>query len=90
MVLDTRTAEGWVWGRATVDFGDGGFEIIFFGDISPADVPGGSVAEGRYFGRGFGSYEEYRIRFRSHEIVDTGSAMWEGFLVSPHRAGRSH
>jgi hypothetical protein len=83
VVVDTRTFEGWVWGRGTVDYGDGGFSMIFAGDISPAAVPGGYVAESRFVGHGFGSYKGYQLRVTSREIVAEGSATFEGVLFKP-------
>ena len=81
--FDTRTLEGRVWGDGTIDHGDGGFSMTFAGDISPADVPGGYVAESRFVGHGFGSYEGYQLRFGSREIVAEGSATFEGVLFKP-------
>lgn len=81
--VDTRTLEGRVWGGGTIDYGDGGFSMTFSGDISPAAVPGGYVAESRLVGHGFGSYEGYQLRATSREIVAEGSATFEGVLVTP-------
>jgi hypothetical protein len=81
--FDTRTLEGRVWGGGTIDYGDGGFSMTFSGDISPAAVPGGYVAESRFVGHGFGSYEGYQLRVGSREIVAQGSATFEGVLFTP-------
>jgi hypothetical protein len=81
--IDTTTFHGRVWGEATLDYGDGGFETTFSGDISTADVPGGVLGELKVVGRGYGSFEGMQLRATVNEVVLTGSATFEGTLFAP-------
>lgn len=81
--LDTRTASGRVWGEGVLDFGDGGFDTTFSGDVRPANVPGGLLAELKLVGHGYGSLEGTELRLTAQEFVLIGFATFEGVVFVP-------
>lgn len=81
--LDTRTNDGRVWGEGSLDFGDGGFDTTFWGDVRAAGVPGGLLAEFDVVGHGYGSFEGTQIRLTVQEHVLVGFASFEGVAFVP-------
>lgn len=81
--LDTRTGNGRAWGEGSLDFGDGGFDTTFSGDVRPANVPGGLLFEFELVGHGYGSLEGMELRITGQEFVLVGFATFEGVIFVP-------